>query len=119
MELAATVAAERDDDEGRRCEPGCFRVVGDELREGDDDVVHEPRVRAHEVFARRTVRVALLEAVEALGEGAAEKVQPPAAPVLGARCPGLGAPGPTIDLGRHDDAERTSAWRLMSMRTQS
>jgi hypothetical protein len=63
--------------------------------------------------------VAPLERLEPLAESPAEKVEPPATPVLGALCPGLGAPGPTKELGRHDDAELISPTRLLSMQTQS
>ncbi len=119
MELAAAVAAERHQDEGRRRQPCRLRVLARQVRERADEVIHEARVGADGVFARGALGVAPLERLEPLGERAAEKVEPPATPILGALCPGLGAPGPTIELGRHDDVERISPRRLMSMRTQS
>jgi hypothetical protein len=62
--------------------------------------------------------VALLESVETVGERTTKDVETPAAAILGAVGPGLGAPGPAVELGRHLGAERTSAPRLMSKRTQ-
>src|SRR5882672_4980405 len=119
MELAAPVATQRDDDEGRGRQTGRLGVGARQVRERRDDVVHEAGVRVDRILAGGALGVTLLERLEALGERSAEEVEPAPAPVLGALCPGLGAPGPTIELGRHDDAERISLRRLMSMRTQS
>ncbi len=119
MELAAPVAAQRDDHVGRGRQARRLGVVARQVGKRRDDVVHEAGVRVDRILARGALGVTLLERLEALGERSTEEVEPAPTPILGALCPGLGAPGPTIELGRHDDAERISPWRLMSMRTQS
>jgi hypothetical protein len=44
--------------------------------------------------------VARLEPLEAFGERVPEEVQTEPSPIIGALSPGLGAPGPAIQLGR-------------------
>jgi len=92
--------------------------VADEAHDGLHQLVHEAGVRAHGVAARFAAGVTLLEGDETVGERCAKEFQTKPAAVLGALCPGLGAPGPALQLGRHDGPERTSAEQLMSIWTQ-
>jgi len=102
MELPAPVAAERDDHQRRRRQPGLLGFLADEAHDRLDQLVHEAGVRPHGVAARLAAGVTLLEGDEALGKRRAEEFEPKPAAVVGALCPGLGAPGPAIQLGRHD-----------------
>jgi hypothetical protein len=118
MELAAPVAAERDHHQRRRRQPGVLRLGAGEAHDRLHQLVHEAGVGPHGVAARFPAGVPLLERGETFDQRRAKEFQTKPAAILGALCPGLGAPGPAMQLGRHDGPERTSAVRLMSIRTQ-
>ena len=119
MELTPAVAPEGNDHERRGRQRLVREVRGDQAHEGADEIVDEPRMRAHGLLTRRAVVVPGPEGLESLGEGGAEEIDPQAAPVratLGLR---LRASGPAIQLGRHVEAERSNAGRRLSNAAQS
>jgi hypothetical protein len=107
VELAAAVAAERDEDVGRRLEVVRGGIRGDEGGERVQDVVDEARVSLHRLLARHPARVHLLEGVESLGERGAEEFETQTAPILRALGARFGATRPAIQRGRHDGHERS------------
>src|ERR1043166_3592782 len=117
MELAAAVTAQGDDDER-----GCRQTIGvacNELRQRLHEVVHHAGVGLHGLLAGGATGVHDLHGVEPLGEGSTEEVEPESPPVVRAVGLGLGAPGPAIQLGRHDEAERRNPRRILSNRTRT
>ena len=108
MELAAPVAAERDDHERGRGLAGGAAVGDAQARQRAHEVVDEARVRPDGLLARRALHVHVLEGFEPLGEDGAEEFEAKTSPILGAVGARLGAPGPAIQLGRHVAAERNS-----------
>jgi hypothetical protein len=56
-----------------------------------------------------------LERVQPLGERGAEVVEAETPAVLGALGPRLSAPGPAIQLGRHDAEERNNRGQRLSI----
>jgi hypothetical protein len=102
MQLAAAVPAERDDHEGGRRESGRPGVGHDEPGERLHHAVDHPGVRADGLLARRALDVHGLEGFQPLGEDGAEELEPETSPILGSVGSRLGAPGPAIQLARHD-----------------
>jgi len=108
VQLATSVAAQRDHHERNRRQPGPADVGHDEPGERLHHAVDEAGVRADGFLTRRPLDVHGLEGVQSLGEGAAEEFEPQAAPVLGTFGSRLGAPGAAVQLGRHGGSSLTA-----------
>ena len=103
VELPPPVAAERDQDEPRRGMAGGAHLGGGRLVQAAEEVVHERRVGADALGARRAVGVAGLQAVVGGGDVLAEDFQAGAPAPLGPLRLGadelLPAPSPPRDAG--------------------
>src|SRR5262245_19178874 len=117
MELATAVTAQGDDDER-----GCRQTIGvacNELRQRLHEVVHHAGMGLQGLLAGRPTGAHDLHGVEPHGDGCTEEVEPESPPVVRPVGLGLGAPGPVIQLGRHDEAERSNPRRILSNRTRT
>ena len=83
MELPPAVAAERDQDQPRRGMPGGAHLGGGRLEQAAEEAVHERRVGADTLGARRAIRVAGLQAIVRGGDVLAEHFQAGAPAPLG------------------------------------
>src|SRR5262245_46789669 len=96
MQLAASVAAERHEDQGHGDSSLALGVVGGQAEQGRDETVHERRIGLHRLLARGTAQMGRSKEVDVRVQVLAEQLETqPATPVGAVR---RGAGEAEVDL---------------------